>query len=134
EFVTLVGPSGCGKTTLLKLIGAIIRPSAGALLFRGQPFEKPSREIGMVFQQPVLLPWRTVMDNVMFPIEMMGWPMRDYRPQAERLISLVGLSGFERSFPRELSGGMQQRVSICRALVYDPPLLLMDEPFGALDA
>jgi NitT/TauT family transport system ATP-binding protein len=88
----------------------------------------------MVFQNPVLLPWRSVRDNILFPIEMLGWPLRDYRAEAERLIELVGLGGFEGAIPRELSGGMQQRVSICRALIHDPPLLLMDEPFGALDA
>jgi NitT/TauT family transport system ATP-binding protein len=90
--------------------------------------------MGMVFQTPVLLPWRTVRDNILFPIEILGWPLRDYRAEADRLIALVGLRGFEETIPRELSGGMQQRVSICRALIYDPPLLLMDEPFGALDA
>jgi NitT/TauT family transport system ATP-binding protein len=134
EFVTLVGPSGCGKSTLLKIIGGIIRPTAGTQLFAGKPLPKPSREIGMVFQRPVLLPWRSVLDNVLYPFEMLGWNVREHLDEAHRLIELVGLGGFEKALPHELSGGMQQRVSICRALVYDPKLLLMDEPFGALDA
>jgi NitT/TauT family transport system ATP-binding protein len=134
EFVTLVGPSGCGKSTVLKIIGGIIPFSRGRVLFQDQPVEKPSREIGMVFQRPILLPWRSVLDNVLFPIEMLGWQVEEYRDQARKLLKLVGLEGFERALPQELSGGMQQRVSICRALVYDPKLMLMDEPFGALDA
>lgn len=134
EFVTIVGPSGCGKSTLLKLFSGIIQPSTGVARFRGKPMRRPSREIGMVFQQPILLPWRTVMDNVLLPVEMLGWSVAQYRPEAERLIRLVGLVGFEKAMPRELSGGMQQRVSICRALICDPAMLLMDEPFGALDA
>jgi NitT/TauT family transport system ATP-binding protein len=134
EFVALVGPSGCGKSTLLKLLGGIIRPSDGALHFDGRLLERPSRTIGMVFQRPVLLPWRSALDNILFPIEMLGWRVSDYLDEANRLIDLVGLRGFERARPDELSGGMQQRVSICRALVYDPKLLLMDEPFAALDA
>ena len=134
EFVTVVGPSGCGKSTLLKLLSGIIQPSVGEARFRGKPMLRPSREIGMVFQQPILLPWRSVLDNVLLPIEMLGWSVTQYRPEAERLIRLVGLAGFEKATPRELSGGMQQRVSICRALISDPALLLMDEPFGALDA
>jgi NitT/TauT family transport system ATP-binding protein len=134
EFLTIVGPSGCGKSTLLKLLGGVIAPSEGRILVNGRPLEGPSRDVGMVFQSPVLLPWRTVIDNVLFPIEILRWPVSRYRPEAERLVALVGLEGFERTVPRELSGGMQQRVSICRALIHDPPLLLMDEPFGALDA
>jgi NitT/TauT family transport system ATP-binding protein len=134
EFVTLVGPSGCGKSTLLKIIGGINPPSSGTLLFEHRPLDKPSREIGMVFQRSVLLPWRNVLDNVLYPFEMLGWDVREHLDEAQRLITLVGLGGFEKALPHELSGGMQQRVSICRALVYDPKLLLMDEPFGALDA
>ena len=134
EFVTIVGPSGCGKSTLLKLLGGIIAPTEGRILLRGEALDGPSRDVGMVFQNPVLLPWRTVIDNVMFPIEVLRWPTARFRAEAKRLIDLVGLKGFEGTFPRELSGGMQQRVSICRALVHDPSLLLMDEPFGALDA
>jgi NitT/TauT family transport system ATP-binding protein len=134
EFVTVVGPSGCGKSTLLKLIAGVVEPTRGRVLVRGRPRAGPRRDVGMVFQSPVLMPWRTVLDNVLFPIEMLRLPVREYRAEAQRLLDLVGLSGFERSYPRELSGGMQQRVSICRALIYDPQLLLMDEPFGALDA
>jgi NitT/TauT family transport system ATP-binding protein len=134
QFVTIVGASGCGKSTVLKLIGGLVVPTTGRVLLRDHPVTGPSRDTGMVFQNPVLLPWRSVRDNILFPIEMLGWPLRDYRTEAERLIGLVGLRGFEHCVPRELSGGMQQRVSICRALIHDPPLLLMDEPFGALDA
>jgi NitT/TauT family transport system ATP-binding protein len=134
EFVTIVGPSGCGKSTLLKLIAGVIPPTSGRILFRGRLLQGPTSEIGMVFQAPVLMPWRTVIDNVLFPIEMLGRPAAEFRAEAQRLLDLVGLTGFEKAYPRELSGGMQQRVSICRALIYDPPLLLMDEPFGALDA
>ena len=134
EFVTLVVPSGCGKSTLLKLIGSIESPSQGNIVFDGRLLTEPSRRAGLVFQRPILLPWRNVLGNVLFPIEMLGWPTRNFRDEAMRLIELVGLKGFEGSLPHELSGGMQQRVSICRALIYDPQLLLMDEPFGALDA
>jgi len=134
EFLTIVGPSGCGKSTLLKLIGGLLAPTGGTIRVRGTPLDGPSADVGMVFQSPVLLPWRTVLDNILFPIEILGRSRSQYRAEAERLIDLVGLKGFERSVPRELSGGMQQRVSICRALIHDPPLLLMDEPFGALDA
>jgi NitT/TauT family transport system ATP-binding protein len=134
EFLTIVGPSGCGKSTLLKLIGGLLAPTGGTIRVRGTPLTGPSTDVGMVFQSPVLLPWRTVLDNILFPIEILGRSRSQYRAEAERLIDLVGLKGFERSVPRELSGGMQQRVSICRALIHDPPLLLMDEPFGALDA
>lgn len=134
QFVTLVGPSGCGKSTLLKLIAGIMPVSSGEVRFHGQRLEQPSRKIGMVFQRPVLLPWRSVLGNILFPIQMLGWPIQSYRETADRLIELVGLRGFEKALPNELSGGMQQRVSICRALIYDPEVLLMDEPFGALDA
>lgn len=134
QFVTLVGPSGCGKSTLLKIVSGIIPPTEGRVRLGGEVLERPSRKIGMVFQRPVLLPWRSVLDNVLFPIEMLGWPVARYREEASRLIQLVGLQGFEKALPNELSGGMQQRVSICRALIYDPQVLMMDEPFGALDA
>lgn len=134
QFVTLVGPSGCGKSTLLKLIAGVISPTEGEIRLGTRKLTGPSREIGMVFQKSILLPWRSVLDNVLFPIQMLGWPLRNYREQAGELIKKVGLSGFEKALPSELSGGMQQRVSICRALIYDPTILLMDEPFGALDA
>jgi NitT/TauT family transport system ATP-binding protein len=134
QFVTVVGPSGCGKTTLMKLVGGLTPPSQGTVKLGGEVLLRPSRKVGMVFQRPVLLPWRSVLQNVLFPLEMLGWPTEDRRDEAHRLIELVGLGGFENALPGELSGGMQQRVSICRALIYDPELLLMDEPFGALDA
>jgi NitT/TauT family transport system ATP-binding protein len=134
QFVTIVGPSGCGKSTLLKIISGVIPPTGGTVRFEGNPLRKSSRQIGMVFQRPVLLPWRSVIGNVLFPIEMLGWDVATYRDEAMRLIESVGLHGFERALPNELSGGMQQRVAICRALIYDPQMLMMDEPFGALDA
>jgi NitT/TauT family transport system ATP-binding protein len=134
QFVSLVGPSGCGKTTLMKLVGGLTPPTDGKIWLGGQQVTRSSRTIGMVFQRAILLPWRSVLDNVLFPIEMLGWPVKKYRDEAMRLIELVGLRGFENARPNELSGGMQQRVSICRALIYDPQMLLMDEPFGALDA
>jgi len=134
EFVTLVGPSGCGKSTLLKLIGALIKPSRGTLLFDGVPLLRPTRDVGIVFQDAVLLEWRTVLDNVLLPTEILGLDKVKSRKRAMDLINLVGLGGFEKRFPRELSGGMQQRVSLCRALIHNPSVLLMDEPFAALDA
>jgi NitT/TauT family transport system ATP-binding protein len=134
EFITLVGPSGCGKSTLLKIISGITAPTAGTVQFEGSELLKPSRQIGMVFQRPLLLPWRSVVENILFPIEMLDWNVVEFREEVMRLIQLVGLGGFENALPNELSGGMQQRVSICRALVYDPKMLMMDEPFGALDA
>ncbi len=134
EFVTLVGPSGCGKSTLLKIIGALIRPSRGKLLYDGTPLLRPTQDVGIVFQEPVLLQWRTVIDNVLLPAEILRLDLGECRTRALELLSLVGLAGFERRYPRELSGGMQQRVSICRALIHNPSVLLMDEPFAALDA
>ncbi len=134
EFVSIVGPSGCGKSTLLKIIGRLTAPSSGSITYYdgGAPIERP--RIGMVFQDAVLLPWRTVMDNVMLPVEVAGVDMEVGRQRALDLLALVGLAGFGDKYPHELSGGMQQRASISRALVTDPGLLLMDEPFGALDA
>jgi NitT/TauT family transport system ATP-binding protein len=134
EFVTLVGPSGCGKSTLLKLVAGLTLPTGGAIRVRERAVSEPYADVGFVFQQPVLLPWRSVLDNVLFSIEMLGLDPRQYRKQAGDLLELTGLGGFETKYPRELSGGMQQRVAICRALLPDPGLLLMDEPFGALDA
>ena len=134
EFVTLVGPSGCGKSTLLKLVAGLTLPTGGAIRVRERAVREPYSDVGFVFQQPVLLPWRSVLDNVLFSIEMLGLDPRQYRKQAGDLLELTGLGGFETKYPRELSGGMQQRVAICRALLPDPGLLLMDEPFGALDA
>jgi NitT/TauT family transport system ATP-binding protein len=134
EFVSLVGPSGCGKSTLLKLVSGLTPPTRGTIRIRGQEVREPFPDVGFVFQSAVLLPWRTVLDNVLFSIEMLGESRQQYRDRALALIELAGLAGFERRYPGELSGGMQQRVAICRALVHDPSLLLMDEPFGALDA
>ena len=134
EFVTLVGPSGCGKSTLLKLVAGLVPPTSGRIQVRDQEVREPFPDVGFVFQQPVLLPWRSVLDNVLFSVEMLGLDPRQYRKPAGDLLELTGLAGFETKYPRELSGGMQQRVAICRALLPDPSLLLMDEPFGALDA
>ena len=134
EFVTLVGPSGCGKSTLLRLVAGLTPATRGAIRVRDTAVSEPFTDVGFVFQQPVLLPWRSVLDNVLFSVEMLGLEPRQYRKQAGDLLELTGLGGFETKYPRELSGGMQQRVAICRALLPDPSLLLMDEPFGALDA
>jgi NitT/TauT family transport system ATP-binding protein len=134
EFVTLVGPSGCGKSTLLKLVAGLTPVSGGTVRVRDTVVREPFRDVGIVFQHPVLLPWRTVLDNVLFAAEMLGLAPDDHRKRALELLELSGLAGFETRLPRELSGGMQQRVAICRALLPDPGLLLMDEPFGALDA
>jgi NitT/TauT family transport system ATP-binding protein len=134
ELVTLVGPSGCGKSTLLKLVAGLVPVTRGTIHIRNELVREPFPDVGFVFQQAVLLPWRTVLDNVLFSVEMLGQDPRQHRKQAGELLELAGLSGFETTYPRELSGGMQQRVAICRALLPDPSLLLMDEPFGALDA
>jgi NitT/TauT family transport system ATP-binding protein len=134
EFVAVVGPSGCGKSTLLKILSGILPASAGAASLRGSPIAGPRRDIGVVFQAPVLFPWRSVLDNVLLPIDVQGLGRDGHRQDAMELLNLVGLQGFEGRYPWELSGGMQQRVAITRALVHDPALLLMDEPFGALDA
>jgi NitT/TauT family transport system ATP-binding protein len=134
EFVTIVGQSGCGKTTLLKILAGLLQRSGGSVTLRGQPVDAPSRDIGIVFQDPVLLPWRNVIGNVMLPVEVLGLDRRSSVRRAQDLLGLVGLDGFEDKYPHELSGGMRQRVAIARALVHDPSLLLMDEPFGALDA
>ena len=134
EFVTIVGQSGCGKTTLLKILAGLLARSAGAVVLRGEPVNGPRRDIGIVFQDPVLLQWRTVLGNVMLPVEVLGLDRVAYRRRAMELIRLVGLETFEDKYPHELSGGMRQRVALARALVHDPSLLLMDEPFGALDA
>ncbi|HEX9462244.1 MAG TPA: ABC transporter ATP-binding protein [Alphaproteobacteria bacterium] len=135
ELVALVGPSGCGKTTLLKILAGLHTHEAGDVRIgsAGTPFN-PSRDIGMVFQQPLLLKWRRVIDNVLLPAEILGLPAAASRERARDLLALVGLRGSEDKYPYELSGGMQQRASIARALIHDPKLILMDEPFGALDA
>jgi NitT/TauT family transport system ATP-binding protein len=134
EFVAVVGRSGCGKSTLLRLIAGLLRPSAGRVLVDGTPVTGPRRDVALMFQRPALLPWRTVLDNVMLPAEVFGWPRGQLRREARELLDKVGLAGFEKRAPHELSGGMQQRVALCRALIQRPRLLLMDEPFSALDA
>ena len=135
ELVSLVGPSGCGKTTLLKILAGLHPYDSGQVSIgtRAQPFD-PARDIGMVFQQPLLLKWRRVIDNVLLPAEILGLPLLQSRERARDLLALVGLKDAEDKYPYELSGGMQQRASIARALIHDPKLILMDEPFGALDA
>jgi NitT/TauT family transport system ATP-binding protein len=133
SFVSIVGPSGCGKSTLLRMVAGLIRPSSGAIAVRGAPVDGPLRDVGMVFQSPVLLPWRTTLGNILFVAEMGGKRASTHRGRATELMALAGLAGFERSYPHELSGGMQQRTSICRAMLLQPSLILMDEPFGALD-
>jgi NitT/TauT family transport system ATP-binding protein len=133
-FVCLVGPSGCGKSTLLRLVAGLVPVTSGAITISGVAVTEPRADIGIVFQAPTLLPWATVLDNILFPLRMMERIAPDSRERAMDLIRLVGLEGFENRYPRELSGGMQQRAAICRALVHDPAILLMDEPFGALDA
>lgn len=134
EFVCIVGPSGCGKTTLLRVLGGLLEPSRGAVIFEGQTLARPRRRIGFVFQESNLMPWRSTVDNICLPLEITGASPEFIRKRCEELIDLVGLVGFEESLPRDLSGGMAQRVAIARALAHQPDLLLMDEPFGQLDA
>lgn len=134
EFVTLVGPSGCGKSTLLQILAGILPPTQGQIALKGSPVTGPRREVGVVFQEPVLLPWLKVIDNVMLPAVVHKLDRDKYRARAMELLTLVKLQGFENRYPFELSGGMQQRVAIARALLNDPAMILMDEPFGALDA
>ena len=134
EFIVIVGPSGCGKSTLLKILAGILTSSSGDALLRGTLIAGPRRDIGVVFQSPVLFPWRTVLDNVLLPVDVQRLGRDRHQQVGVDLLNLVGLRGFERKYPWELSGGMQQRVAITRALVHDPAMLLMDEPFGALDA
>jgi NitT/TauT family transport system ATP-binding protein len=135
EFLSLVGPSGCGKSTFIKLTCGLLPPTSGQILLNGDPITEPIKDVGIAFQAPILLEWRTVIENVLLPIEILERKVRSHhREHATRLLRLVGLTGFEDAYPGELSGGMQQRVSICRALVHNPYFLLMDEPFGALDS
>jgi NitT/TauT family transport system ATP-binding protein len=134
EFMAIVGPSGCGKSTLLKMVAGLLPVTAGEIRLGGTRVNGPPDDVGIVFQSPVLLAWRSVLENVMLQIDMRHLGRKAYLPKARALLELVGLKGFEQRYPWELSGGMQQRASICRALVHDPRVLLMDEPFGALDA
>jgi NitT/TauT family transport system ATP-binding protein len=134
EFVSILGPSGCGKSTMMMLASGLIMASAGSIEIDGRRIQKPYTDLGIVFQQDLLMDWRRVLANVLVQPEFRGLRARDFAPRAIELLKLVGLAGFEDKYPYELSGGMRQRVSICRALVHDPELLLMDEPFGALDA
>jgi NitT/TauT family transport system ATP-binding protein len=134
EFISLVGPSGCGKSTILSMIAGLIQPSQGSVAIGGRSVIRPYTDVGIVFQNDLLLDWRTVLGNVLVQFEMRGIDCAPHLEKARALIASVGLEGFEKKYPWELSGGMRQRVSICRALVHEPQLLLMDEPFGALDA
>lgn len=133
-FVSLVGPSGCGKTTLLHIIAGLITPERGQIWLDGELIRQPQRRVGLVFQQSNLMPWRTVLDNLTLPLELAGISLPERTQQAETMIGRLGLSGFRGAFPAELSGGMAQRVAIGRAIIHDPDVLLLDEPFGALDA
>jgi len=134
EFVCLIGPSGCGKSTLLRIAAGLLAPSRGEILLEGQPQRAPHKRVGLVFQQPTLLPWRTVRDNIALPLEMMKLPPGDIQARTTDLLALVGLTGFEQEYPIHLSGGMAQRTALARALAQNPEVLLLDEPFGALDA
>jgi NitT/TauT family transport system ATP-binding protein len=134
EFVCLVGPSGCGKSTLMRIVAGLVPTTEGRVVIDGGTVDGPETRLGIVFQSPVLLDWRTVLGNVLLQVELRGLDPKRYAARARALLAAVGLDGFEESRPRELSGGMRQRCAIVRALIHDPPLLLMDEPFGALDA
>jgi len=134
KFVTIVGPSGCGKSTLLKLVSGLVLPSSGRITIGGVPVTGPAKDIGFVFQKPALLPWRSTLGNVVLPALILRMDKKQAEERAMRLLSMVGLAQFSKKYPSELSGGMQQRVAICRALLCGPSLLLMDEPFAALDA
>lgn len=134
EFICIVGPSGCGKTTLLRVLAGLLEPTAGEVRFGGEKLARPRRRIGFVFQEANLMPWRTAIENIVLPLELDGVPKAKADTRAYELIGLMGLTGFEHALPRDLSGGMAQRVAIGRALVHEPELLLLDEPFGSLDA
>ncbi|HET9752258.1 MAG TPA: ABC transporter ATP-binding protein [Myxococcales bacterium] len=134
EFVAILGPSGCGKSTLLKIVAGLLPGTRGEVRLRDLPVDGPRHDVGVVFQSPVLFPWRTVLDNVLLPIEVQGLGRARHKAHALELLAMVGLQGFENRYPWELSGGMQQRVALTRSLIHEPDMLLMDEPFGALDA
>ncbi|HWV55701.1 ABC transporter ATP-binding protein [Pseudorhodoplanes sp.] len=133
QLIALLGPSGCGKTTLLRIVAGLIQKTSGSVMIGGREVTEPLGDYGFVFQQPSLMPWRSVIDNVLFPMEILKHSDRAARERATHLLKLVGLSDFLQARPHQLSGGMQQRVALCRALIHEPKLLLMDEPFGALD-
>jgi NitT/TauT family transport system ATP-binding protein len=134
EFMAVIGRSGCGKSTLLRMIGGLLEPTDGEIRIAGARVTEPRRDVATIFQRPALLPWRSVLDNVLLPVEIFHWRRAEHRDRAHRLLEMTGLAGFARRLPHELSGGMQQRVSLCRALIQDPKVMLMDEPFSALDA
>jgi NitT/TauT family transport system ATP-binding protein len=134
EFVAIVGPSGCGKTTLLRILAGLLAPTRGSVYIDGELTTRPRRDVAMMFQSPTLLPWRTVLQNCLLPVELHGKQSADDEDRARQLLGRAGLAGFEGRYPHELSGGMQQRVALCRALAIQPSVLLLDEPFGALDA
>jgi NitT/TauT family transport system ATP-binding protein len=134
EFVTIVGRSGCGKSTLLRLIAGLIQPTGGRVLVDGAAVTGPRKDVAMMFQKPALLPWRSVLENVLLPTEFAGKRRSEFKDRAYQLLSMVGLEDFWNKLPHELSGGMQQRVALCRCLILEPRVLLMDEPFSALDA
>jgi NitT/TauT family transport system ATP-binding protein len=134
EFVAVVGRSGCGKSTLLRILAGLLAPTEGRVLIGGDVVSEPRRDVSMMFQRPALLPWRSVLDNVLLPTEIYRWRRREHRERAMNLLEMVGLAGFAKRRPHELSGGMQQRVALCRSLISGPRLMLMDEPFSALDA
>jgi NitT/TauT family transport system ATP-binding protein len=134
EFVAVLGRSGCGKSTMLRLIAGLLPVSAGEVRVSGERVTKPRRDIAMMFQRPALLPWRSVLDNVLLPVQIFGWRKAAHRERAHELLTMTGLTGFEKRMPHELSGGMQQRVALCRSLIANPRVMLMDEPFSALDA
>lgn len=134
EFVSILGPSGCGKSTLLRIVSGLLRPTSGKVVLADVEVKEPRPDIGIVFQQPTLLPWKTILENVLVPIRAMRMPVAEYKDRAHDLLRLVGLGDFVNHYPYELSGGMQQRVGIARGLIHDPAMLLMDEPFAALDA
>jgi len=134
EFLALLGPSGCGKTTLLRILAGLEPASTGRVAIDDTVVEEPSERVAFVFQSPVLLPWRTILSNVLLPVEVRGWPVEEWRGRARGLLETTGLGEFVDHYPRQLSGGMRQRAAICRALLTDPQILFMDEPFGALDA
>jgi NitT/TauT family transport system ATP-binding protein len=134
EFVSLLGPSGCGKSTLLMMVAGLESVTAGSIALNGSAVTGPRKDVGIIFQDATLLPWKSALENVLFPVRILKLPVEKYRDRAHELLRMVGLAGFESKKPAELSGGMRQRVAICRALVHDPDILLMDEPFSALDA